>query len=66
MSRSLYGWILCYLQSDGKCEGGDLTSCARFSEALFCPYTGAEMRAMRRMRWTFTDAETMEREDDDG
>lgn len=66
MSRSLYGWILCYLQSDGKCEGCDLTSCARFDEALFCPYTGAEMRAMRRMRWTFTDAEMMEREDDDG
>ena len=62
MSMSLYGWVLHCFQSDGKCEGCDLTSCARFSEALFCPYTGAEMKAMKRMRWTFTNSKPMERE----
>lgn len=64
MSLNLYGWILSYLQSDGKCEGCTFESCARFAEALFCPYTGTEMRAVKKMRWSWTDAPTMTREEE--
>lgn len=65
MTKSLYGWILAYLQSDGKCDGCTFDSCARFTESLFCPYTGTQMKGTKRMYWYFTDAEQMTREVDE-